>query len=340
MPSFFGARPVAPAAAVPLVSEDVPLAGAEPGAVLHINRAAAGRQPAFVIALGLHPADPGDPRVRALLDGLGARGFAVGLVESPALDADRLQPDAPNDLVAAFDVMAKQPSVDSHRIGLLGFSVGGSLALLAAADPRIAPRVRLVEALGAYASLEDVARATLTGSYRTRAGSVPWSPDQLTRMAVPQNLIELLAPPADQAPLLNWQAVHDRATAPPEGLSPEGDQILELLRSGDEVSFDAALASLPASAAAVLRKLSPAASGARVQAPVYLMVDRHDPLIPAVESVNLAQALTAERHPVYFSSFDLFRHVEPTHLNASPGVLRDILRLFWHAQAVLERLQS
>jgi len=342
MPSFFGAPPVRlKPGDGSLVSGEIPLTGAEAGAVLHVHRPASGRHPAFIIALGLHPADPNDPRVKALLDGLAERGLAVGLVDSPALDADTLQLDAPNDLVAAFRLMAEQPFVDPDRLGFIGFSVGGSLALLASVDPRIATRVKLVEALGPYASLESVARATLTGSFQTENGSQAWTPDTLTRTAVPENLVELLAPANDRALLLSWLANGEAANQPaPPSLSPDGEIVLRLLATTDGQAFDAAFSSLPAEQTAHLLSLSPIQSLSQLDAPVYLMVDKHDPLIPPVESIRLAQALDGSRQGVYLSQFDLFRHVEPTHFQASPSLLRDVLRLFWQAHAVLERLQG
>jgi len=342
MPSLFGASP---ARLQPgndrLVSGELPLSGGEPGAVLHVHRPAAGRHPAFVIALGLHPADPNDPRVKALLDGLAERGLAVGLVDSPALDTDTLQLDAPDDLVAAFRVMEDQAFVDPDHLGFIGFSVGGSLALLAASDPRIATRVRLVEALGPYASLESVARATLIGSFQSENGSQAWNADTLTRTVVPQNLIKLLAPPNDRAPLLAWLTNDQPAKQPPSAaLSPDGQSVLRLLSAANGQAFDAAFSSLPAEQTAHLLSLSPIASLSQLDAPVYLVVDKHDPLIPPVESVRLAQGLEAGRDGVYLSQFDLFRHVEPTHLQPSLAVLRDILRLFWHVHVVLRRLQA
>ena len=50
----------------------------------------------------------------------------------------------------AFGLLASRPEVDPQRVGIAGFSVGGSLAVLAAADPRIAERVRFVNAFGAF----------------------------------------------------------------------------------------------------------------------------------------------------------------------------------------------
>jgi dienelactone hydrolase len=340
MPALFGAGAASPTAGSRLVSEELALQGAEPGATIHIRRPVTGRHPALVVALGLHPADPTDPRVQALLDGLATRGIVAALVESPALDDDTLTADAPADLVAAFELVSNQPFVQRDYLGFLGFSVGASLSLLAATDNGIAARVRLVEGLGPYASLENVARATLTGGYSTANGRQPWHPDALTRTAVPENLVELLASPSDRDLLL--QALRTPTVGNPAlaDLSPSGQAVRRILAATDAQSFDAAFQSLGFNQTAQLLALSPIASASEMRAPVYLMVDKHDPLIPPVESIALAQAVEGSGHSVYLSQFDLFRHVEPTRLQLSVSVARDVLRLFWQVHAVLRRLET
>jgi dienelactone hydrolase len=44
-------------------------------------------------------------------------------------------------VVQAFNALSKWPGVGADRVGILGFSAGGSLAAIAAADPRIAHRL-------------------------------------------------------------------------------------------------------------------------------------------------------------------------------------------------------
>lgn len=57
-----------------------------------------------------------------------------------------------DDVQAAYDFVTSQPGVDPDRIGLLGQSMGGATALLAAAQ---IPEVKAVASLSAYTSMED-----------------------------------------------------------------------------------------------------------------------------------------------------------------------------------------
>ncbi|MEW5868870.1 MAG: alpha/beta fold hydrolase [Chloroflexota bacterium] len=63
-----------------------------------------------------------------------------------------------NDMRGALQFLQSQPQVDPERIGLLGHSMGGSTALMAAAQ---IPQVRAVVSESAYASLEQNIRENL-----------------------------------------------------------------------------------------------------------------------------------------------------------------------------------
>ncbi|HTE85855.1 MAG TPA: hypothetical protein VK821_14095 [Dehalococcoidia bacterium] len=165
LPSLFGFEPQLPLGigSEPVAKSTLDVGARYPGATIQLYRPAAGRHSALVISLGIAPAPPDDPRVVRLLTGLAQSGVVAALVDSPDLDASRLTPATPGLLVSAFQLVSDQPSVMPDHVGLLGLSVGGSLALIAAADPRIAGDIRLVEAVGAY----DMARHATMISLRT-----------------------------------------------------------------------------------------------------------------------------------------------------------------------------
>jgi dipeptidyl aminopeptidase/acylaminoacyl peptidase len=66
------------------------------------------------------------------------------------------------DVEAALAYFTSRPGIDRNRIGIFGFSLGGSTAILAAAD---AGRFAAVAADSAFTSLRDQAREAVTGFY-------------------------------------------------------------------------------------------------------------------------------------------------------------------------------
>jgi deazaflavin-dependent oxidoreductase (nitroreductase family) len=120
--------------------------------------------PAVVLALGVHPQPLDSPDVVRIASSIARLGVVVGVPDSASLRETRIQPTEPAHLADAVLVLLARPEVDESRVGLAGFSAGASIALIAAADPRIAERLRFVSAFGGYADakslLIDVATRT------------------------------------------------------------------------------------------------------------------------------------------------------------------------------------
>jgi dipeptidyl aminopeptidase/acylaminoacyl peptidase len=69
--------------------------------------------------------------------------------------------DQPDDIARAADWLASLPGVDAEQIGILGFSQGGQVALLAGA------RTKRIKAIVAYYPVTDVERWKATTSHPT-----------------------------------------------------------------------------------------------------------------------------------------------------------------------------
>jgi dienelactone hydrolase len=337
LPSFFAGLPVEPEAwgrAAPLVSVE-PIEAAGGPASLHIYRPSSGRHPALVLSLGVNPAPPDDPRVVRLMSGLARSGLVAVLVQSTALDNDLIAAEAPDLIVRAFERTAARPDVEASRIGLVGFSVGSGLVSVAAADPRIRDRVALVEAFGGYYNVEDLVAAVTTATIRDGDRMLAWEPDPLSVSVVRTNLLASLSDAAERELVLIALDGDPSASA---RLSPRAQIVFDVLANTDPARSAALYARLPASLRDGFASVSPAMHVANIRAPYYLMHDRGDPLIPYVESRRFRAALNAEGRRPYASEFDIFEHVDPTRGGKPLVVARDMVKLFMHIRAVLDRL--
>jgi len=70
------------------------------------------------------------------------------------------------DVSAALHYLSSRPEVDQDRIGIFGFSLGGSTAIVTAAETR---KFGALAADSAFTSLRDQARQTITGYYHLPA---------------------------------------------------------------------------------------------------------------------------------------------------------------------------
>jgi pimeloyl-ACP methyl ester carboxylesterase len=218
------------------------------------SRPGGNRGARLVLVHGFSPGGKDDPRVREAAALLSRAGFDVAVPTIPGLTRGRLGPEDVEPVVATLGTRA-EPAV------VVAVSVGAGPALLAAADPRVRDRVRVVLSLGGYASATEVVRFWLTGvySYGGVAGRVDHDPE-LVRMFV--------------------QANGDR-------LDPPARALLEGGEPGGAARF---LAALPAELQSYLDALSPIRVARDIRARLVLVHGRTDRAVPYTESLRLAAA--------------------------------------------------
>lgn len=232
-------------------------------------------------------------------------------------------------VVQAYLALAHWPGVDARRIGIVGFSAGGTLAYLAAADPRIRDTVSFITIFGGYydaaSLLRDFGRRALFENGQLH----PWTPDPVPVLVLGDAIADTLPP--NEASLLHSA---DWSKTPP--LDP--DQVTRLsapaqaayhLLAGDEPNaVDANIAALSPQMDALLRELSPSAIISQVHTPIYLLHDRNDVFVPFTQSRDFDAALTRIGHPHDYAEFDIFAHVEVRNGLSIGPLLRDGVRLF------------
>lgn len=122
-----------------------------------------GPSPGIVLVLGALREGRRYPLLVTLARSIAAYGFAVLVPELGRLRRLIVGEDALEDLIRAALALTGQDGVTESPVGLFGFSLGGSLALMAAADDRLHDRVACVTSMGGYFSLHDMLTAATTG---------------------------------------------------------------------------------------------------------------------------------------------------------------------------------
>lgn len=169
---------------------------------------------------------------------------------------------------------------------LTGISFGGSLGLVAAADPEIADRVDLVATFGAYADLGGVVQAATTGSSLVDGERIPWTGDPRAADVVRDQVLRLL----DEEARDRLQRVLD-GDDPPGSLPSELRAAHDLLRNDDPARTPELVAALPSPVRERIAAVSPARAAADLPAPVVAMHAVDDPIIPYGELARLERAL-------------------------------------------------
>jgi dienelactone hydrolase len=294
----------------------LPLGGGKHGAaILYTGAFGLRREPAFV----------------RFAEALARSGAVVAVPESPSLRAGDIDPKEVDGLLEVVDFLRLRPEVDPARIGIFGFSAGGSLALLAAEDDVGRDQIAFVNIFGAYFDARQLLREVASEQIELDGQTVPWKPDQITVYTVERQVIGALPDPRDQD--LLWRAFMDEPPGPPvqpESLSPDGRLVLELFQHPTPERVDAIVAALPDSTTDRLQLISPSRGIDRLRAHLFVMHDRSDSYIPCTQSRELVTAAPPGSLRSYME-FDLFGHVMVNRQLDAPTFLRDVARLFYLA---------
>lgn len=286
--------------------------------------------PAVVVAGGVSPQGPDDPRLVRLARALAGARRAV-FVPRLALSDRRLDPGDVDRLVRAVAALDDHPGVVGG-VSLLGFSFGGSFALLAAADPQVADRVRWVSTFGAYGHLIGLVQAATTGVVLIDGRPHPAA----GRMLAPLELARALSEHGGEDLLGEHGGCLKRALAgdlSPAQLPTPVRALHAVLANQDPARTAELVAAVPGRLSQLVDQLSPTRAATQVRAPVSLLHAVDDPVVPFAELHRLSCAFPEATA----SAVRLFGHVD---FRPSPAemaqAIRDLAVVWRFAVGVLD----
>jgi acetyl esterase/lipase len=299
---------------------------------------------AMLLVFGVNNLGRNHPAIARVADGLARTGVAVLVPDSRTLLEGRLEVGEIDGVVRAFEFLATRPEVDPERVGIVGFSVGGSLALLAARDPGIADRVAWVNAFGAFADAETYLASVATHAYEGDDGeTVAWQPTPLAREVFLQFVLAQVDAGADRRRMA--AAVSSAILAgdrPTRDAAVRGEletraalAAYDLVTAGSPDEARRAIEGLPAESLAFIDAISPARHLAGLTADVHLMHETEDHHVPFVESRRLASVLDAAGLLRAHTEFRLFDHVQPDDIDLAAAA-PELLKLLLHVRTLME----
>ncbi len=288
-----------------------------------------------VFSMGAPPLSLDDRRLVRVADDSSRSGVVMLVPFSDRLDDLQIVPEEIDALVAEFQYVQSLPQVDPRRVGFFGASVGGSLALVAAADPRIASEVDHVVSFGGYFDALTTFGAIATHRIEYKDVDAEWTPREHAERVMARQLIDRVDNAGDRDLLTRWfiDGDHER---PDElaSLGLVGRSSYDFLANRDPKAVDELIKRLPPDAVDELNYLSPRTSIDRVQAELFIIHDRADPFVPYTESRRMKDTI-AGRGGAHFDELRLFEHVEPK-LNQRPEIIAlDSTRLLFRLYQLL-----
>jgi dienelactone hydrolase len=321
----------------------VPWRGGEIGGRWYVPARPSGR-PVLVVP-GVHAAGIDEPRLVAFARDLASMGHPVLTARLPDLERYALSTRSTDMIEDAAAWLADRPEhrVADGRVGVMGISFAGGLAVVASGRPRVRERVAFVMSFGGHGDLPRTLRYLCTGVQPTGERRPPhdYGVAIILLGAAP------LVVPADQAQPLRGailaflEASHldmvdkargklafDRARALAAGLEEPARTLMGYVNDRNVSALGPIL--LPhVSVIAGDEALSPVRAAAPAAA-VYLLHGTDDNVIPAVESALLAESLRAKGVTVHHLPTPLITHAEVDRSAA--------LRAFWDLAGFWGRL--
>src|SRR5262245_32376151 len=296
------------------------------------------RLPGVVIIVGAAPLGRQDPQAVQVARAFTRAGRAV-LVPDLALRTSTLSAADLERITSAFDALAALPRVDPQRVGLLGISWGGAVAVVAASTPPLAAKVAFVATFGAFYDLADLAGAVVTGATIYQGRTVPWHTVPEAAALVRSSLLSLLTP--TQASAVQAALADANSTVPvPAKLSPPARAVVALLTNHDPAQVARLAAGLPASIQRVRQAFSPAFPVQRLPAPLLALHSAVDPAAPWTESALLVAAARAhDPGGARLTLVGVFSHVTQQRSLAAPSSLLDDWRLVRYVAGLLQSHQ-
>lgn len=261
----------------------------QPMTVAGLDARAYGSGPPLLLVHGVHPGGMREPRLVRFARILAAEGYRVVTPQLSALAEFRLDPETATRIAEAAAELARE-SPDG-RVGIVGISIGGGMALLAADRE---PAIRAVLAIGPH---HDARRLTSWWLGETIEGpdGVPLesAPPETYGLQVLAHAYadEVFGP--EQAPLAR-RAIASQfdGSEPPEDLDGETEARLQALRTAPAPPWLAPVVNAHLDA---LREASPVGHLGDLSADVFLLHGLADPVVPPVESAWIASELPSAR---------------------------------------------
>jgi acetyl esterase/lipase len=295
--------------------------------------AAEGRHGAIIIytgAFGLRR----DPSFVQAAEALARTGAVVMVPESAALRNGEILPDEVDALHEELAYLRARPEVDPSRIGIVAFSAGGSIVLLAAEDEVAGDQIAFLNIFGSYYDARELLLAVASHEIEIEGSRRPWHPSDVSVYTFAKQVVMSL--PNDEDRDVLTRAYLEREPVGPDEmdrLSADGHLVRELFERPSRERAAAILGALPQSSRDRLADISPSEGVSRLKAKLYVMHGRDDGHIPVTHARDLARA-TPPGTLARYSEFDMFIHVMPNPDVDTPTLARDLLKLGHHAWLV------
>jgi dienelactone hydrolase len=282
----------------------------------------------MLLVPGIHAMGIDEPRLTALARDLAGSGVAVMTMAVPDLQTYRIAPRSTDQIEDAVAWLSGRTDLaPDGRVGLIGISFAGGMAIVAAGRESIRNRLALVLSFGGHGDLPRVIRYLCTGEAPAVEGAEVHAPHDYGVAVVLYGMAPLVVPPeqveplregirtflwASQLTLVDRRKAEDtfaKAREMTKALPAPASTLLGYVNDRNVQALGPMLVPHIAQLASG-EAISPERAPSPPTAPIYLLHGADDTVIPSVESLLLAQHLEKQGAQVRVLLSRLITHAE------------------------------
>lgn len=312
----------------PLLETDLVLSGRDGPIRARLYQRPGERGAGLVIAHGVHYRGIDERRLVPFARELARAGLSVLTPELRDLTDYRITRQGSSIIDDSVRYLsARTDVVTSPRVGLLGFSFAGGLALVAASDQELSRHLAYVASVGGHHDLGRVMRFLVSDEIETVVGVRKLKAHEYGLVVLIHDNLERFVDPPDrdtmQRALRVWLHEDKRAALAlaSQRVTESGEELYQRLESGRLRDFGPRLDAIITERAQELSQLSPRGRLGRIGVPVYLLHGSADTVIPPTEVAFAERELGRAEHLALVTP--LLDHVEVSR----PATLREQLAL-------------
>lgn len=256
---------------------------------------AASKNPALIVAMGVRTSEKDKPTLLRFCDTLSRLGYVILWPRLEALEKKEVKIENPQTFISAFNYLEQKDMVDKKRISFIGFSVGSSIAMVAAENQAISEKVNSLVFFGGYFNILDYLFTLASKNITFDDETIRWEPDK---------------------------AAINHAT---EILEKEG---IKLEQFSQKTTLDMEQKKR-------ILRFSPNHNIARFKASIFILHEKSDTFVPYFESVKLKRALDGKVPLVYhqanlFEHVQVQKGVSAKILEEFAGLFGFLYKVFAH----------
>jgi dienelactone hydrolase len=254
-----------------------------------------GFAPGIVVVHGMHELGINEPRMVSFARALAASGFFVMTPQVQGLADYRVEAKSAEVIGQASQFFAQQ--LDVPRVGVLGISFSGGLALLAATDPQYSNSIAWIATVGAHYDLAHVLHFYATGEAERPDGTFEHlTPHEYGPLIVVLDRPGDFFPPQDTAKAseaikLVLADQGKKSEALTAQMTPAGQEVMQRIYHKHLDSFRQAILGEINNDREQLAAASPAGRLGFLHAPVLVLHGSNDTVIPPTELLWLKQRI-------------------------------------------------